>query len=882
MKEEEPMNAMRHPASEPRHTLDRPALLARLLAKEESRGLCVLHAPCGHGKSWLLDRLALALGRCTDTGQPARIWRLHGAVTLGQALRSFCRLFDIDAVPPSLDAESATDVALGALAASQAAATPLLIDLDGTPPPPAVLLLVGRIVLEAAAQRRVVLACRNGRALPLERLRGRVPVDVLRAAELALSADEIATVHHAGAEAAARWWATTQGWPVLCISTQGWQGAAAQVGLDAMLDHTVDAYADYMQHELLDPLPAADVQVLMQCAVFGVIEPGVLEAARLGAMWPRLMALVDTGLPVLEGESDWDRIVLHPVFRRFLKRRLRAHAPAMHHALHRRAAQYFAGTGHPREALRHAAATGDAVFEAQINEVCGGWRISWREGLNALDGAPSVEQPTRFPKAALARIYWQAQTGRIDAAATALAHLKQQPQADALRGDIVAVEAVIATYRDAPFDESWLDALAALREDSGEDEPLLLPSRDTVQAAMLNNAGLYDRAASAARASIIGAEAEKSAYVEFYGQLQYALALHGQGRVGEAAPVYGRTLQLTASLFGEPSPQHRMTRLLMAHAGWMAGRDALPDGADWIDDLYPLHAWFEPYARLLQLALAWSLQHGDNAQQDRVLQDFEDLAERRDMVRLRAAVQTARAQRETRRGQLAAAEQACDHGFALMAGAGLPAQARSSGARVLAPLWLEKVRIAIARLRFEDAGAALAAFRESLVHVRDGASALEGALFEACVALRGRRYRDASRWLTHSVDEAQRTGLRRPFLDNAELVHELVDYLRTHSISVEAPVLQRALEYTRRAATAATSAAAPARRRPLTGARLLLTDRETDILHCLSEGLSSKEIARRLTIAEGTVKTHRKHLYEKLDTGARSQALTRARELGLL
>jgi ATP/maltotriose-dependent transcriptional regulator MalT len=54
------------------------------------------------------------------------------------------------------------------------------------------------------------------------------------------------------------------------------------------------------------------------------------------------------------------------------------------------------------------------------------------------------------------------------------------------------------------------------------------------------------------------------------------------------------------------------------------------------------------------------------------------------------------------------------------------------------------------------------------------------------------------------------------------------------------------------------------------------------ILHFLAEGLSSKEMARRLAISEATIKTHRKHLYEKLDTRLRSQAIVKARTLGLL
>jgi two-component system, NarL family, nitrate/nitrite response regulator NarL len=51
-----------------------------------------------------------------------------------------------------------------------------------------------------------------------------------------------------------------------------------------------------------------------------------------------------------------------------------------------------------------------------------------------------------------------------------------------------------------------------------------------------------------------------------------------------------------------------------------------------------------------------------------------------------------------------------------------------------------------------------------------------------------------------------------------------------------------------------------------------LTMREVDILHCLTEGLSNKQIARRLGIQEATVKIHVKSLIGKLGVVNRTQA----------
>jgi len=61
-----------------------------------------------------------------------------------------------------------------------------------------------------------------------------------------------------------------------------------------------------------------------------------------------------------------------------------------------------------------------------------------------------------------------------------------------------------------------------------------------------------------------------------------------------------------------------------------------------------------------------------------------------------------------------------------------------------------------------------------------------------------------------------------------------------------------------------------------------LTAREAEILALVAEGLSNPEIAARLVIGESTVKTHLLHVFEKLEVGDRTRAVTRAMELGLL
>jgi DNA-binding CsgD family transcriptional regulator len=61
-----------------------------------------------------------------------------------------------------------------------------------------------------------------------------------------------------------------------------------------------------------------------------------------------------------------------------------------------------------------------------------------------------------------------------------------------------------------------------------------------------------------------------------------------------------------------------------------------------------------------------------------------------------------------------------------------------------------------------------------------------------------------------------------------------------------------------------------------------ISDRELEVLALLAAGGSNKEIARRLTLSPNTVKTHVTNLFSKLEASRRTEAIQRARELGMI
>lgn len=64
--------------------------------------------------------------------------------------------------------------------------------------------------------------------------------------------------------------------------------------------------------------------------------------------------------------------------------------------------------------------------------------------------------------------------------------------------------------------------------------------------------------------------------------------------------------------------------------------------------------------------------------------------------------------------------------------------------------------------------------------------------------------------------------------------------------------------------------------------RLNISKREYEVLQLMQEGLSNQEIADRLFVSLNTVKTHSANLFQKLEVSRRTQAVRKAKAVGLL
>lgn len=62
----------------------------------------------------------------------------------------------------------------------------------------------------------------------------------------------------------------------------------------------------------------------------------------------------------------------------------------------------------------------------------------------------------------------------------------------------------------------------------------------------------------------------------------------------------------------------------------------------------------------------------------------------------------------------------------------------------------------------------------------------------------------------------------------------------------------------------------------------LVSGRELEVLRCLARGLTTAQVSTQLFISENTVKTHIRHVLEKLEVSNRAEAVAKAMQLGLI
>ena len=409
----------------------RPRLVGRL---EEglARGLVLVCAPAGSGKTVLLADWARHGGRpvawlSLDVGDndPARFWR-HVVAALGQARPGIGE--PAGPVQGPLEASSPDGLVMALI--NELAAGPredevlLVLDdyhlIDSEPVHGSLLFLLEHL----PPGLRMVLASRSDPPLPLARLRAGGQLAELRAAELRFTADEAAALlrEAIGADlpgtAVAALTARTEGWAAgLQLAGLSLRGQADTAGFVAAFSGSHRYVLDYLTGEVLERQNPQVREFLLETSVLERLSGELCDAVTGRAGSQAMLQDVERAglfLVPLDEVRGWWRY--HRLFADLLRARLQAEQPSRVPALHRAAAIWSEEHDLADDAVRHALAAGDTAWAARlverhVEELLGRSEgVTLRRWLSALP-AESVRDR---PRLCLAQAYGAAQGFQVE------------------------------------------------------------------------------------------------------------------------------------------------------------------------------------------------------------------------------------------------------------------------------------------------------------------------------------------------------------------------------------------------------------------------------------------------------------------------------------
>lgn len=860
----------------------RPRLLERLNAGLH-RKLTLVSAPAGFGKSTLVSEWASRCGRPTawlslDEGDndPIR-WLTY----LIAALRT---------VAPDLG-----ESALGALQAPQ-------------PPPPAWVLtslvnelttLPHGIVLvlddyhlidaqpvdEALAflldhlppQVHLVIASREDPPLPLARLRTRGQLGELRAADLRFSAAEAAEVLNKltglslSASDVAALEERTEGWiaglQLAAISLRGHADAGAFIQSFTGSHRFV---MDYLVEEVLSQQPAGIQAFLLRTSILDrlcgpLCDAVLLEPPGAGQATLAHLERANLFLVPLDDERRWYRY--HHLFAELLRQRLQQGlAPAGRHEgeevalLHGRASAWYEANGLDLEAFRHAAAAHDLARAERLIDG-DGMPLQLRGG-----GAPIRQWLEALPRAVL--------DGRPSLWVTYAATTMYGGRHDDVEPQLVAAEAALRGHVQDEGTRDLHGRIALLRGTlalmKNEAELLIVQARRA-----LADLRPDDAAGRATATWLLGCahqlQGDRAAASQLLQEVVAAGRTHGDflytiaaafnlaqiqetdTRLDLAAATYRRTLELVGDASRPIGSQAQLGLARIAYE-----RDDLAGAAEhgrmYVELTRQLES-IESFAAYAVFLSRLRLAQADGPGALAILDEAEAIAHARGFGFQAPQLAAARVSALLRLGRApAAAALALAHDLPLAQARVALAQGDPARAlALLAPLR----RQAEARAWHDDRLAALVV--QGLAHHAEGAT-------DAAVQV-----------LADALTLAEPGGLLRTFVDEgAPMARLLAEAAARGKLPAFGHPVRAAFE-----AASPGRQGAPASSPALDGPEAL-SEREHEVLRLIAQGLSNREIGQRLCLALSTVKGHNMRIFEKLQVQRRTEAVARARELGLV
>ena len=891
----------------------RPRLAGRL-DEGLGRGLVVVCAPAGYGKTILLADWARS-GRwpaawlSLDAGDndPGRFWR-HAVAAL-------------DRVCPGLAGRLGTLLGPPAPPSFEGVVTALINELAARPgnDDEAVLVLddyhlidaqqvhasVGFLLEHRPPGLYLVLASRSDPPLALARLRARGQLAELRAAELRFTASEAAALLQQMAAgpgmtlpdaAVAALAARTEGWAAgLQLAALSLRGQPDFAGFVAEFTGSNRYVLDYLAEEVLERQSEQVRRFLLETSVLERLSGSLCDAVTGRAGSQALLEQVERAglfLVPLDEVRGWWR--WHHLFADLLRARLQQEQPGQAAQLHRNATAWYEQHGLADDAIRHAVAAREMAWAARLIEQNFDATYNLRgEGATIqrwLSALPDELVRSR-PRLLLAQALLAATGGRIEAVEPLLGAAERaypdasdepfEPTAGRAASLLVNVPALIALHRsDLAQFRGDAEATAAFASralaECGEGEWLL---RSNVQGFLAGAEWLRGRLAGAEHAfvsGIAGWQAVGQHTTTAWGVHQLGQVQRARGRLDAAVRTFEQMLEITVVPRRPPLPAAGVAYVGLAEVAYQ--RDELDIALRHVTEGIALCRRFlytPPLAAGL-VTLAWIRQaSGDPAGALAAIDEAAQVAP--GPAGLVNPVPAQRARLLLARGDLAAATRWTQD-------TGLGADDEPDYPRELGHLVL--ARVLLGHGLPGQALALLDRLHAAAVGQDRAGSVIEVGALRALALAAGGEEAAAVDALAGALMLACPQGYVRVFADEgppmAALLGRLIAAQRSGQAAAAIPLgclarIQRAFNalHALQDPGQGTTAVVPGIIEPL-------TSRELEVLQLLAAGAPNPRIAGELVVTLDTVKKHVTHILGKLGAANRTEAVARARELGLI
>ncbi len=688
------------------------------------------------------------------------------------------------------------------------------------------------------------------------------------------------------------------GWPAglrfMAMDTAAAKRYLDKPGRDVILP---TGLADYFESEVCRNVPEETLRDLMEASVINLFSPEILaDIPGRQCSWQRISSILRMGLFVrtVEGDPQW--MEFHPVFGHYLRRLLYSISPYRLQELERFATEWFQRHGYAIEAMHHVQKLDDDLYAAGIMEKSGTIQIEMQEDQASL-ATPllPIELVSKYPVACLNQIYFRLRKGQHGESRLAFEKMRQitndftkfeqTVDANLVSGFAYLVQVMINASDDRPITPLELENLENQFSKYIDVDPVLGGGIGTLLALAYISLGRFEEASTICDIGLNKMRNNQAIHVAFFLHCQNGNAAMALGRWKEATLHYEDSYRLTKGRMIHDKYETLIAQVFRAELYYES--NDLPKAQELIEAIFEklptVNGWLELYATAYGTVTALL---GITQGLDAVLPYFssaESLAKQRNLPRLLQFVRILRLREKTRARQLRKATELFEHPeFQEML---VPADGedRVWQFRMQTPALLECSRLMIELGRFREASGYLERINKSYLEEADIRLRFTFRMMAMQTAFHLRRYNAAFEHMVEGLELSIEGSLIRRTLNHRTEILEVFDWSIRNGRSVPRRVLTFVNKALREAEEGDTALAlryrSAGRRSGNADGTFVLSPRETEIIALIAEGFATKEIAFRLAISEGTVKTHRKKINEKLGVASRSQAISKAREM---